>query len=124
MTDFPYDKAFPVDGKVGSLSRLQQIPAPEKAGDYQTMIYVSGDGASDARTMGLDEDLRLLVQAFIRGSSLSNRNAAPATSASQLHGDIEIALHGLNLAPEQADQLRHLIRELVRGRTAGKGATQ
>jgi hypothetical protein len=74
--------------------------------------------------MGLDEDLRLLVQAFIQGSHSSHRNTALATSASHPKGDIEIALHGLNLAPEQEDKLRHLIRELVRGRTAGKEAAQ
>jgi hypothetical protein len=124
VTDFPFDDAFPLNGMVGSISRLQQNIVPAKPGDYQTTIFVSGDGASDARMMGLDQDLRLLVQSFIRGSHSSARSAAPATSALHPHGDIEIALHGLNLAPEQEEKLRHLIRELVGRRMAGKGATQ
>jgi hypothetical protein len=124
MADFPSDKAIPLDGMVGSFSDLEETAAPATANDSRIRVFVSGDGVSDPGVMGLDEDLRLLVQAFIQGSRSSDRQTTPATLASDVHGDIEIALHGLNLAPEEEGELHHLIRELVRKRVASKEATK
>ena len=124
MADFSSDKAFPLDGRVGRFSDLEEIAAPATANDSRLRVFVSGDGVSDPGAMGLDEDLRLLVQAFIQGSRSSDRKTTPATSASDAHGDIEIALHGLNLAAEEECELHQLIRELVRGRVASKEATK
>jgi hypothetical protein len=73
--------------------------------------------------MGLAEDLSLLVQRFIQSPPPSAREKASATPPSGQHGDIEIALHGLNLDPDQEAQLHHLIRELVHERIAGKEAS-
>ena len=124
MADFPSDKTIPLDATIGSFSDLGETAAPATANDCRVRVFVSGDGVSDPGVMGLDEDLRLLVQAFIQGSHSSDRQSTPATSASDAHGDIEIALHGLNLAPEEEGELHHLIRELVRKRVAGKEAAK
>jgi hypothetical protein len=124
MADFPSDKAIPVDGRVGRFSDLEETAAPATASDTRVRIFVSGDGVSRPGAMGLDEDLRLLVQAFVQGSRSSDRRTTPATSASDAHGNIEIALHGLNLAPEEEGELHRLIRDLVRKRTAGKEAAK
>ena len=124
MGDIPSDKAIPLDGRVGRCSELEETAAPATTSDSRIRVFVSGDGVSDPGVMGLDEDLRLLVQSFIQCSRSSDRQTTPAVSASDAHGDIEIAVHGLNLAPEEVDELHHLIRELVRKRMAGKEAAK
>jgi hypothetical protein len=124
VPDFPTDKGIRLDGTVGRLSDRGETAAFETADISQIQVFVSGAGVSDPRAMGLEEDLRLLVQAFIRGSRSCDRETATDALASDVHADIKIALHGLTLAPEEEHQLHHLIRELVRKRAAGKGATK
>jgi hypothetical protein len=72
--------------------------------------------------MGLAGDLSRLVQGFIQDLPSSAREKASGTPPSGQHEDIQIALHGLNLNPDQEAQLHQLIRELVRERVAGKEA--
>ena len=124
MADFPSDKAILLDGTIGSFSDLEETAAPATASDRRLRVFVSGDGTSDPSAMGLDEDLRLLVQAFIQGLHSSDRRKTAARPTSLAHGDIEIALHGLNLAPEEEGELHHRIRELVRKRVTGKEAAK
>ena len=124
MADFPTDKGIRLDGTVGTFSKLDVSIAPATTDISRIKIFVSGDGVSETRAMGLDEDIRLLVQAFIQGSRSCERETAAETSYSEAHGDIKIALHGLNLAPEEERELHHLIRELACKRMGGKGATK
>ena len=114
MADFPTD--VPLDGTVGGLTNLDVIATSATTDISRIRVFVSGDGVSKRGAMGLDEDLRLLVQAFIQGSS--DRGTAAETSASGADGDIKIALHGLNLTPENERELHQLIRQMVRERVA------
>jgi hypothetical protein len=124
VTDFPTDKGIPLDGTVGSLSDLDETAAPATSEISRIRIFMSGDGVFYPGAMGLEEDLRLLVQAFLHGSRSWDRDATREKSASDAYGDIQIALHGLKLAPEEERELHHLVRELVRERLAGKEATK
>jgi hypothetical protein len=124
MTNFRTHKGPPLDGTVGTLSELDQSAAPATAGNSRIQVFVSGDGVSDPGAIGLDEDLRLTIQGFIQRSRSGDRETAPDTPASDADGNIEIALHGLNLSPEEERELHHLLRELVRKRVAGEGATK
>jgi hypothetical protein len=126
------DFRSPLDGMVGGPAGPRRAtpgatpPSPPTADDLRMHVFISGAGASDPRTVGLDEDIRLLVEAFMRRPQSGDPKAHPAAPAAHAHGDMEIvpniALHGLNLAPEQANQLRHLIGELVRKRSADQEA--
>jgi hypothetical protein len=120
VADFPSDKAIALDGTVGRFSDLKATAAT----DPRARVFVSGDGMSGLGAMGLDEDLRLLIQAFVQGSRCDDRKTPQATPASDAQGDIEIALHGLNLAPKEEAELHRLIRALVRERLAGKEAAK
>lgn len=124
MADFPSDKAIPLDGMIGSFRDRGETDAPATENDRRIHVFMSGDGVSDPGAMGLDEDLRLLVQAFIQGSHSGVRPTSHATSASHAHGDIQIALHGLNLTSQQERELHHLVRELVGKRVAGREAAK
>ena len=88
MADFPAHKGIPLDGKVGSLSQLDKTVGPAPTGSSQIQVFVSGDAASDTRALGLQEDLRLLVQGFVHRSRSSDRKTAADTSASSEDGDI------------------------------------
>jgi hypothetical protein len=124
MADFHAHKGSPLDGKVGSLSQLDKTVAPAPADSSQIQVFVAGDAASDARALGLQEDLRLLVQGFVHRSRSSDRKTAAPTSSSSEDGDIKVAVHGLQLAPEEERELRQMIREMVRKRVPGKEATK
>jgi len=120
VPDFP----SPPDGTVGpSVVRTAAVgpSAPATAEDIQLRVFISGAGSSDPDAVGLDEDIRLLVNAFVRGARSGAGQVRAAAPASQGHGDVQIALHGLNLKPEEANELRQLISELVAKRAAGDG---
>ena len=115
-----------LDGMVGPSvlgSAAGGAVAPATAQDIQLRVFISGAGASDPDAMGLDEDIRLLVNDFMRRVRSGAPRTTPAAPASHPQGDSQIALHGLNLTAEEANELRHLISELVRKRAAGGGAT-
>jgi hypothetical protein len=122
VTDCPTEQGVPLDGMVGGMTNYDVTSTSAMTDTSRIRVFVSGAGVSEPGAMGLDEDLRLLVQAFIRGSHCSDEGMAAETSASSAGEDIKIALHGLNLAPEQERELKQLIRELVRKRVANKGA--
>jgi hypothetical protein len=73
--------------------------------------------------MGLDEDVRLLVNDYVRRARSGTVQARTAAPPSQAQGDAHIALHGLNLTEEHTTELRHLISELIEKRAARDGAT-
>jgi hypothetical protein len=114
------DGTIPLDGRVGTLADVggsAPFASPDKS---SIRAFVFGEEIAGARAMGLAEDLSLLVQRFIQGSPSRAREKTFALPPSEQHGDIEIALHGLHLDPDQEAQLHHLIRELVQERVADK----
>lgn len=123
MRNFPSS----LDGTVGVLSvsgtAAGGAVAPATADDIQLCVFISGAGASDPDAMGLDEDIRLLVNDFVRRARSGGVQGRAKAPASQGHGDAQLALHGLNLSAEETNELRHLIFELIRKRAAGGGAT-
>ena len=118
MPIFPTFNGILVNGTVGTLSELGETSAPVTAVNPGIRVFLSGKGVSGA--IGLDEDLRLLVQGFIQRSHSREEKTSPDTPVSERDGKINIALHGLNLAPGEERELHHLIRELVHKRVAGK----
>ena len=120
MTDSPADEAGALDAAVGSLDQLEVVAPFASAADVPVRVFVTGDAVPDPAAMGLAEDVRLLIQGFMRRPA-SAAQGRPRTEALRVPGpDIEIqfALHGLQLDPAAEDELHHLIRELIRERVA------
>jgi hypothetical protein len=117
--DFSSDGAMPLDAIVGGFEDIRrEAPIAEDPEVLRVEVFV--DGVSDADAMGLADDVRLLLDAFVRDPVSVERErsaAAPAPDADP-DGDVEIALHGLNLAPEDERVLHRLIRGLVAERRA------
>jgi hypothetical protein len=113
---------MPLDAIVGSFRDIRkEAPSAVDPAAFRLSVFVSGD--SDADTMGLADDVRLLIDAFVRDPAsvdLKTSGAAPEEDADP-DGDVEIALHGLNLGPEDERALHRLIRGLVAGRRATGG---
>jgi hypothetical protein len=120
--DFSSDEAMPLDAIVGGFEDIRrEAPIAEDPEVLRVEVFV--DGVSDADAMGLADDVRLLLDAFVRDPASVERErsaAAPAPDADP-DGDVEIALHGLNLAPEDERVLHRLIRGLVAERRASGG---
>jgi hypothetical protein len=116
----PLDDAIPLDGTVGALTDAGATAPLASLEQPSFRAFVSGDAAADTRAMGLAEDLSMLIQKFLQGSAASAREKASAAPGSGQLGDIEIALHGLQLDPDQEAHLHQLIRELVHERVADK----
>jgi hypothetical protein len=81
--------------------------------------------------MGLEDDLRRLVQAFAEGGAsrcreitgdLLARASGPVQSPNDRDGDTEIQLHGLGLEPADEDELGRLVRLVVEDRLRGEEA--
>jgi hypothetical protein len=65
VSGLPSDEALPLDGTVGSFQHEGREAAI--AEDPAVLpVMVVGDGASEADTMGLADDMSLLIQAFVR----------------------------------------------------------
>jgi hypothetical protein len=123
VRDFPSS----LDGTVGVRSVLGTAAGgafePATARDLRLCVFISGAGSSDPDAVGLDEDIRLLVNDYVRRAPASTTQPKTPAPASQVQGDVHIALHGLNLTAEQASELRQLISDLIAKRAAGGGAT-
>jgi hypothetical protein len=87
-------------------------------------VLVSGEGVSGRDTVGLNEDLRLLVNAFVRAKHFGGGEVSPARPDGGAHSNIEVAVHGLNLAPHEASELHHRIRQLVQERIKDTGVRE
>ncbi len=117
MPDFRSDKRIRIHGTIGDSSAVRQAAAPGSADAPTLSVFISGENVSHSRAFGLDEDLRLLVNGFLQGLPSRDRKTSHAGSASEdARGDIAIALHGLNLTPQETGELRNLMRKLVRER--------
>jgi hypothetical protein len=112
--EFSSDEAMPLDAIVGGFEDIRKEASI--AGDpavFRLPVFVKG--VSDADTMGLADDVRLLLDAFVRDPASVERERsadAPASDADP-DGDVGIALHGLNLGREDERVLHRLIRGLV-----------
>jgi len=122
--NFSSDEAMPLDAIVGGFEDIRkEAPFAEDPEVLRVEVFV--DGVSDADAMGLADDVRLLIDAFVRDPASVERErsaAAPAPDADP-DRDVGIALHGLNLGPEDERVLHSLIRGLVAERRA-PGATE
>ena len=54
MADFFTDQGIRLDGRINSLSEVEQTAAPATADRSRLRIFVSGDGVLDPGAMGLD----------------------------------------------------------------------
>lgn len=116
------DEAVPLDAIVGGFEDVRrEASIAEDPAIFRLPVFVKGD--SDADTIGLADDVRLLLDAFVRDPAAVERERSAATPASDADadGDVGIALHGLNLAPEDERVLHRLIRGLVAERRAPGG---
>ena len=120
--EFSSDEAMPLDAIVGGFEDIRKgAPIAEDPAVFRLPVFVKGD--SNAETMGLADEVRLLLDAFVRDPASVERERsadAPASDADP-DGDVGIALHGLNLGPEDERVLHRLIRGLVAGRRAQRG---
>jgi hypothetical protein len=121
VTGNPFDEILALDGVVGPLDRLEETSPFARPDDVPIRIFVAGDGISDPNAMGLAEDLALLAREFVRRRAPSGeqRSRAAEPAPADTDGEVEIALHGVELDPEAMKELHRLMRELVRERTAG-----
>jgi hypothetical protein len=119
IEEWPFDEgASEVDGVVG-------VPweSHERHSTESSQIYVSVSADLSA-AIGLEDDVRLLVQAFATGGAalcreitegLLPRSAGRSESPDQQ--EVDVALHGLGLDSNDEEELRDLIRMLVQDRT-------
>lgn len=118
----PSDEAMPLDAIVGGFGDMRKDASiAEDPAVFRLPVFVKGD--SDADTMGLADEVRLLIDAFVRDpASVERERSADAPASEADPGDeIGIALHGLNLGPEDERVLHRLIRGLVAERRAQGG---
>lgn len=113
MREFSSDEARGLDAVVGSFSDVWKEPP---IAERHVAVFV--DGVAEADAMGLADDVSLLIEAFVRDPASFDREAPPAAPTPDPDGDLDIALHGLNLRPEDERVLHRLIRDLVRQRRA------
>ncbi|MGZ3288640.1 MAG: hypothetical protein ACXU87_11435 [Xanthobacteraceae bacterium] len=115
MAEFPSDVRL--DATVGNFAELGETD-PNARDQPFLRVAVFGDEVSDSGTMGLADDVRLLVQAFIRDPAAFVQDQGPSdpTRSSDRDLDIQIAVHGLNLDPDADRKLHGLIRALVQER--------
>jgi hypothetical protein len=90
---------MPLDAIVGGFEDLRKdAPIAEDPAVFRLPVFVKG--VSDADGMGLAEDVRLLLDAFVRDpASVERERSAGARAADAPEEDVSIALHGLNLGP-------------------------
>jgi hypothetical protein len=115
-----------LDGVVGPFDRLEHTSPFARPDDVPIRISVTGDGTSDPNAMGLAEDLALLAREFVRRGAPSGeqRSCVAEPAPADMDGEVEIALHGVELDPEAMKELHRLMRELVGERTAGAKETK
>ena len=113
MGEFSFDEALGLDAIVGGFYDPRKEP---QIAEHHIAVFV--DGMSGADAMGLADDARLLIEAFVRDPASFDREMPPAAPTPDPDGDLEIALHGLNLGPEDERVLHGLIRDLVAERRA------
>jgi hypothetical protein len=120
--DLSLEEAMPLDAIVGGFEDIRKdAPIPQDPAVFRPPVFVKGD--SDADTIGLADDVRLLLDAFVRdpASVERERSADAPSSDADPDEDVGIALHGLNLGSEDERVLHRLIRGLVARRRVPEG---
>jgi hypothetical protein len=120
--EFSSDEATPLDALVGGFEDCRmEAPTAEDPAVLRLPVFVKG--VSDAGGMGLADDVRLLLDAFVRDPASVERESAAASRLADADPEEEvgIALHGLSLGPEDERELHRLIRGLVAERRAPGG---
>ncbi|HZA41062.1 MAG TPA: hypothetical protein VFA00_10600 [Actinomycetota bacterium] len=107
----------PLDGTVGGVGWGDEAPRSPTA-DLPVLVFVGGAAEEDPRAVGLVEDVRLLIHAFLLDpdSVRTSQACADIQDAPDASGDIEIAIHGLTLEPDAEAELHERIQGLVRQR--------
>jgi len=129
IDEWPLDDARELDAIV----RLPSEPdegLPRRSSAAQVYVSVAGDARSASWAMGLEEDVRLLAEAFAAGGSALahqiTRGLLPRSSSRTRKPDrreeVDVALHGLMLDSRDEEELRDLIRMLVEARIAGESS--
>lgn len=112
MGEFSFDEALGLEAIVGSFYDARTEPL---IAEHHVAVFV--DGMPGAVAMGLADDARMLIEAFVRDPASFDRETPPADTPDP-DEDFGIALHGLNLGPEDERVLHGLIRDLVAQRVA------
>lgn len=115
MPEFSFDE-FRLDAIVGGFYDAREPPIAEDPVVRHVAVFV--DGVSDADGMGLADDVRLLIESFVRDPASFDPDTPRAAATPDPDRDFDIALHGLNLGPEDERVLCRLIRDLVAHRRA------
>lgn len=120
--EFLSDEDMPLDAIVGGFKGIRKGPQIAEDPDiFRVAVFVNGFSGADA--MGLADDVRLLLDGFVRDPASVERERSAAAPAADADPDrnVEIALHGLNFGPEDERVLHRLIRCLVAERRAAGG---
>src|SRR2546430_7799568 len=123
IDEWPFEEPGEFDGFVGFPWESDEVPPSQSS-----QVYVSApDGPSVSWAMGLEDDVRLLAQAFAAGGTdlcrewiegLQPRSSGRSRSL-QRKEEVQVALHGLELDAGEEEELRDLIWMLVEKRIAG-----
>jgi len=118
VSDSPFDEAVPLDGTVGNVEDLVEVPP---IGEGVLQVFVSGDAVSGSGAVGLARDLEQLVHEFVRrsGSMRAEGTRVPETTRSGEDEELDIALRGLGLDSDAEAELHRLIRGRILGCLAG-----
>ena len=120
--EFSSDEPMPLDAMVGGFQDIRrQAQIAENPEASRVAVIVDGD--SDASMMGLADDVRLLLDAYVRDPASVERETSANAAAMDVDPDpnVEIALHGLNFSTQDERVLHRLIRGLVAQRRASAG---
>ena len=117
MREFPFDEFRGLDAVVGNFYDVQKEPP---IAEHRVAVFV--DGVPDADAMGLADDVRLLIEAFLRDPASFHRETPLAPAAPDPDGDLDISLQGLSLGPEDERVLAGLVQDLIRERRAPRRA--
>jgi len=125
IDEWPFEEPGELDGFVGFPLESDEVPPSQSS-----QVYVCApDGPSASWAMGLEDDVRLLAQAFAAGGIDLCRELiegiAPRSSGKSrsLRGkeEVQVALHGLEFDAGEEEELRDLIWMLVEKRIEGAG---
>jgi hypothetical protein len=114
VVGFLSDETAPLDGMVGSLDSPEGVAPLATGGEALLQVSLSGDVVSGPAAMGLAEDLRALVQGFVRDPESSAEAAERLRTAPAGPGaHVQFTAHGLELGPDAENALRRTVQAFV-----------
>lgn len=108
MPNSPFDNAPRLHGMVGKFDA-----SDNSSGNARPTLLVSASGDQISNATGLAPDLELLVRAFVHRPS-GPKLTEPGLPDSAANDDIQFAIYGLNLDPDEEEELRRIIRLRIR----------